>query len=394
MLMFSRLGNDGALNLRAGDVVEVRSKAEILATLDANGRLDALPFMPEMLRYCGQRFRVSKRAHKTCDTIWKTGARRMERAVHLEDIRCDGSSHGGCQAGCLIYWKEAWLKRVEGPLADGSPHPVVASYQLRPGDGASCSEDAIYRATRRQAGPTTTQIEAFCCQTTELFAATSYLRWWDVRQYVTDLTSGNVGVRQFVRASSVSLFNASIRAGRRCVFALGHAVNRRRVTGRAPGPEASQDPGTPSPEPHVSFAQRVRRILEALLVEYPHVRGRLHKTPSARLDLQPGEYVKVKARDEILATLDVHNRNRGLLFDVEMLPYCGGTYRVLRRVEKILDERTGRMVQLPNNCIVLDGVVCGGCLSRNRLFCPRGTYPYWHEIWLERVGDGSNSGWR
>ena len=36
-------------SLRAGDVVEVRSLDEILATLDEQGELDALPFMPEMV---------------------------------------------------------------------------------------------------------------------------------------------------------------------------------------------------------------------------------------------------------------------------------------------------------------------------------------------------------
>ena len=106
--------NRSALNLRAGDVVEVRSKSEILATLDANGSKEALPFMPEMLQHCGKKFRVYKRADKACDTVAKTGARRMENSVHLENVRCDGLAHGGCQAGCLIYWKEAWLKRL-GP---------------------------------------------------------------------------------------------------------------------------------------------------------------------------------------------------------------------------------------------------------------------------------------
>jgi hypothetical protein len=36
-----------------GQLVEVRSSAEIAATLDANGKLDGVPFMPEMARYCG-----------------------------------------------------------------------------------------------------------------------------------------------------------------------------------------------------------------------------------------------------------------------------------------------------------------------------------------------------
>src|SRR5215471_2106345 len=103
------------LGLTAGEWVEVRSKPEGLSTLDPNGRLDELPFRPGMLAFCGKRFRVWKRAHKTCDTVNKTGGRRIAAAVHLEELRCDGAGHGGCEAGCLIFWKEAWLKRVAGP---------------------------------------------------------------------------------------------------------------------------------------------------------------------------------------------------------------------------------------------------------------------------------------
>ena len=104
------------LNLRVGEIVEVRSEAEIMTTLDARGELESLPFMPEMLQFCGRRFSVDKLAVKLCDTIGSTGMYRMRNAVHLAGVRCDGQAHGGCQAGCLIYWKEAWLRRVP---ADG-----------------------------------------------------------------------------------------------------------------------------------------------------------------------------------------------------------------------------------------------------------------------------------
>ena len=103
-------GSAGPPRLRAGDVVEVRAPHEILATLDERGELDSLPFMPEMLRYCGRRFTVAKVAHKTCDTITGTGYRRMDDAVHLAGVRCDGSAHDGCQAAWLTYWKAAWLR--------------------------------------------------------------------------------------------------------------------------------------------------------------------------------------------------------------------------------------------------------------------------------------------
>ena len=60
------------MTLRAGDWVEVRTKDEILRSLDKNGRLQELPFMPQMFGYCGKRFKVYKRAHKTCDTVTGT----------------------------------------------------------------------------------------------------------------------------------------------------------------------------------------------------------------------------------------------------------------------------------------------------------------------------------
>ena len=110
------------LGLRPGDVVVVRSEAEIMATLDADGRLDGLPWMPEMSRFTGRTFRVSKRADKTCDTVNLTGLRRLRDTVHLEATRCDGSAHGGCQADCLLFWNEAWLTSRRCRRPDGLGH--------------------------------------------------------------------------------------------------------------------------------------------------------------------------------------------------------------------------------------------------------------------------------
>src|SRR5262245_22225337 len=44
------------LGLRVGERVEVRSIDEILATLDDRAALDGLPFMPEMVKFCGRPF--------------------------------------------------------------------------------------------------------------------------------------------------------------------------------------------------------------------------------------------------------------------------------------------------------------------------------------------------
>jgi hypothetical protein len=33
----------------------------------------------------------------------------MKDSVYHEGIQCDGAEHDGCEAGCLIFWKEADL---------------------------------------------------------------------------------------------------------------------------------------------------------------------------------------------------------------------------------------------------------------------------------------------
>src|SRR5712672_2031875 len=116
--------------LRHGDRVEVKSAAEILATLDGGGALEGLPFMPEMAQYCGRRFVVDKRADKVCDTVHYTGSRRLPDAVLLVDLRCDGSGHDGCQAECRPFWKEAWLRRVHGATGAAPPTDEKATAAL------------------------------------------------------------------------------------------------------------------------------------------------------------------------------------------------------------------------------------------------------------------------
>ena len=41
----------------------------------------------------------------------------------------------------------------------------------------------------------------------------------------------------------------------------------------------------------------------------------------------------------------------------------------------------------PNDCIILDGVVCTAAYHG---LCPRAISPYGREIWLERANDGGS----
>src|SRR5436190_24195064 len=58
--------SENGVPFNSGAIVEVRSADEIAKTLDANGTLEGVPFMEEMRRFCGRRFRVFKRADKIC----------------------------------------------------------------------------------------------------------------------------------------------------------------------------------------------------------------------------------------------------------------------------------------------------------------------------------------
>lgn len=104
------------------------------------------------------------------------------------------------------------------------------------------------------------------------------------------------------------------------------------------------------------------------------------------LNLQPGELVRVKSYDDILATL-TGSRHRGLHFDAEEVPYCGGTYRVKARIERFVDEKTGKLISLKTPAVMLENVWCQSRYSGCRMFCPRSIYAWWREVWLERVDD-------
>jgi hypothetical protein len=323
------------LDLSPGEVVRVRTAPEIFATLDDRGALDGLPFMPEMLKYCGRTLSVTQRADKTCagDGV----VRRMHNAVHLEGVRCDGSAHGGCQAACLMFWKEAWLERLE----NGSR---PAARPLDEEDQSYASE-TLLPATRKQM-ETAAKDPLYRCQATEIPSATEPLRFRQADQYVRDLR--NWSLRKILRGLVIEVFN------------LWQVFSKKHL-----------------PKP----------LLIARGNTYPFVIGKLNKgeTPAGQLDLRPGDLVRIKSKDEIIATLDKTNRNRGLSFDGEMSNYCGRMARVRARVNRLIEESTGEMIDIKSDAIILEGVVCAADYHR---FCSRAIYPYWREIWLEKI-DGS-----
>jgi hypothetical protein len=340
------------MKFRVGDWVEVRSKEEILRSLDKKGQLDGMPFMPQMFKYCGQRFRVYKRAHKTCDTINPIRSLHVPDAVHLE-LRCDGEAYGGCQAGCLIFWKTAWLRRV-------IDNEAVISTSLKnrldqPANSVVCTEADVWKGTQAL-GQNTASEPKYMCQATQVPHFGTFLPWWEFRQYMEDYTSGNAGFARMLRGLIYASYASVVQAG----IGVG---------------------------PLLAW---VYDLFQSLWggIAWPRRSGKIpvgQPTPGCALGLQPGELVRVKSFQEILKTLDTEGRNRGLMWDQDMVPYCGGVYRVKTRLSRFIDEKTGLLSTVKNPAIILDGVWCGARYSDCRMYCPRSIYSWWREIWLERV---------
>jgi len=317
-------GADRRLRLWPGEQIEVRDLSEILASLDERGTLDGLPFMPEMAAYCGKRFRVFRRVDKVNDWVGHTGLRRPRDTVMLERLSCNGAHHGGCQANCQLRWKEAWLRRVDDAGRD-EPESAPATS----GRPALAEADLRSLAGHRDESGTM----RYVCQVTELAAGTTPLTRNDPRHWLRDLVRGNVRPGPLLVGACLAMFNG---------------------------------------------VQRLRGGVGAPSYTIPQQTTSPHQT----LGLEPGEVVRVKTKREIEPTLNAQSRNRGLWFDAEMLRFCGGEHRVLARVERLIEERTGKMLQLGSPCIILDGVTASG---EYQGFCAQNESIFWREIWLDRV---------
>jgi len=298
--------------LLPGMWVEVLSPGEILSTLDTDQSLDGLPFMPEMLPYCGRTFRVAMRAERTCVHPPDRTLRKMAGAVVLEGLRCDGSLHGGCQLGCMLFWKEAWLKRVPADRPASKP-------------GAPAAEPTAHLALR---AISRVDPERYFCQATALPEATEPGdTFWKPGQYLRLLK-----VRTFTLSELVSMF-------------------------ARPG------------------GRRIARLLRPLTPRHAVAEAPMEATPR----LEPGEWVEVRSKEEIHQTLDGRRMHKGLAFGGDMYEQCGRQMKVRGRVDRIIEERTGRLRPV-NDTVVLEGSIC------DRYFgCARGMPFLWREAWLKRV---------
>jgi hypothetical protein len=310
-----------------GELVRVKSLEQIRATLDASGSLGGLPFMPEMHRYCGQQARVYRYLDKVYDYGGAKNLRRMNDAVLLCGLRCDGSEHGGCQAECYLIWKACWLETAADRSTLADSRADDASSRAVP------SVDRTMSPENSLGAPASEGRERYTCQFTSLVRASSLTSMRGARLDLLALLEGNVSATAFAVAFLTGLFNRvqRLRSG------VGYPF---------------MPSGRPPPE----------RML-----------------PRA---FQPGDSVRICSREAIAATLDVAGRSRGLWFDLEMVKHCRQERRVGKRVERIIDVASGKMLRLRAPCSVLTGVQASGEFLS---FCPQEELIFWREEWLEPV---------
>jgi hypothetical protein len=307
----------------AGDRVLVRPPEEILSTLDGNGTLDGVPFMPEMLGSCGKLFQVKRRVEKICAPDLPLRRFPAGDVVILDSPRCDGSGHDGCKDGCRILWKEAWLR---------PPDPVTTTMQI--------SKTGLEELAARL--KVKLDEEHYFCQSTERFKATEAYhgkhKVWLVRIALREIRNGDLSLSAVLRLFTLWFWQR-----------LLHAANLHR-------PLSGPHERTPSSSLDLKPGELVRVKSRAQIVE--------------TLDR--------KGRNRGMGVCDEMMRCCGYEAEVRyrvdrIIDEKTGTMRELSHTVAL--QNIGQREELGEECLCADQL--GDC--------PRGGVMYWREIWLERV---------
>ena len=135
------------------------------------------------------------------------------------------------------------------------------------------------------------------------------------------------------------------------------------------------------------FRRRLKKIVTDFIARRCEI-GRKMNAPAdpsvrpAPLVLKAGDRVRVRSKQEIQSTLNPWHEMKGCGFMSEMWKYCGTTQRVLKPVERFVDERNYQ-VKKSRGIVLLEGVMCDGTEFYGK--CDRSCFLFWREEWLERI---------
>jgi len=130
-----------------------------------------------------------------------------------------------------------------------------------------------------------------------------------------------------------------------------------------------------------------KKFTNDLLNRYALFRGRSGKprvasNPLTVQSLESGDWVRVRSLDEIQDTLNNWRQLKGCTFMPEMVAYCGTTQRVLKPLQRFVDERDLR-VKRSTGIILLEDVMCQGTADFGN--CDRSCLYFWRVEWLEKI---------
>ena len=133
-----------------------------------------------------------------------------------------------------------------------------------------------------------------------------------------------------------------------------------------------------------TLKRRSSLLIQSLKLTRRRSDATLTDTDSATGGLASGCMVRVRPEEEIGATLNAWSELKGCMFMDAQRQYCGTTQRVLKLVERFVDERDYR-VKKAKGLVLLEGLFCEGTPDYGR--CDRACHYFWREEWLERLDD-------
>lgn len=99
--------------LTAGDKVRVRSKDEILVTLNRFKELKGCAFLEDMWKYCGTQQEVLQPVERFLDER-DYKVKKTRGVILLKGILCYGTPvFGKCDRACHLFWREEWLEKID-----------------------------------------------------------------------------------------------------------------------------------------------------------------------------------------------------------------------------------------------------------------------------------------
>lgn len=161
-------------------------------------------------------------------------------------------------------------------------------------------------------------------------------------------------------------------------------------------PKVSLGPVAPDSQPLIRrmkrmlaapWNQHVKKWLKRAYYAWSERRGpteaqAIAKEFAQELPLKAGDWVRVRSREEIAATLDPFNELKGCAFLENMYQYCGTQQRVLKAMQRFLDERDYKVKKV-RGVILLENAICQGTPAFGT--CDRSCFLFWREEWLEKI---------